>query len=342
MAQGTAQTAPDYKDQSVARSVVMAALGEPDESEVEASAAGDTDATEAAADDVDDSDESAENAEETAEEGTESDDEEPEEEVEAKSDGDEAETPFSKADKAAIAKDPTLKKAYKGLMQSYTKRMQELGETEKFQKMLQGDPQAILQRLAEANGLKVKFGGEAEAPVATSANPLQMVAAGVRAKWLPIIGEEATDQLLAGVQELVSAGSGAAVKPIIESQTKREQEQVQARFKEDFGRFEKEHPDWREHENAMLELSKQVNPQMSPYDTAKFLYTHVTRDRQIAAAKMEGVTKAATRVKRAVADAEPVPRTRIPGSKVKTAPPVYATAKDAVRAAMAEQGYVES
>ena len=340
MAQGTARTASNHDDRAAAQSVVMAALGQTDESEVDESAQGDTDATEAAADEVEDSDESAEEAEESADEGTESDDDS-EETVEAKAKDEEEDSPFTAEDKAAIAKDPTLKKAYKGLMQSYTKKMQALGEVEKFKKQLEGDPQSILQRLAEANGLKVKFGEEAKAETTTTTtDPIAAVAAAVRAKWVPIIGDEASDQLLAGVQEIVAAASGAAVRPLIESQTAREPEQATARFRDDFGRFEKEHPDWKQHETAMLELSKKVNPQMSPYETAKFLYDHVTRDRQIAKAKAEA--SGAAKVKRAVADAEPAPRTRIPGSKVKTAPPVYKTSRDAALAAMAEQGYIES
>lgn len=346
MAQGTAHKAPDYNDADAARSVVMAALGQADESEVDESATGDTDATEAAADDDENSDESAVETEESADEGTESEDDS-EEAVEAKADDKgEPDSPFSAEDKAALAKAPKeVQKLAKGLQRSYTKRMQELGETEKFRKMFEGDPQTVLQRIAEANGLKVKFGEEAKAETVTTttdASPLSAVAAGVRAKWVPIIGEEASDQLLSGVQEIIQAATGAAVKPIIESQTQREREQVQARVNEDFKRFEAEHPDWKKHEGAMLELSKKLNPQMGAYDTAKFLYSHVTRDLAVAAARTEGAAKTATKVKRAVADAEPAPHTRIPGSKVKTAPPVYKTAGDAVRAALAEQGYIES
>jgi len=341
LAQGTARTASNHDDRAAAQSVVMAALGQTDESEVDESAQGDTDATEAAADEVEDSDESAEEAEESADEGTESDDDS-EETVEAKADKDEEDSPFSAEDKAALAKAPKeVQKLAKGLQRSYTQKMQALGEVEKFKKQLEGDPQSILQRLAEANGLKVKFGEEAKAETtATTTDPIAAVAAAVRAKWVPIIGDEASDQLLAGVQEIVAAASGAAVRPLIESQTAREREQATARFKDDFGRFEKEHPDWKQHETAMLELSKKVNPQMSPYETAKFLYDHVTRDRQIAKAKAEA--SGAAKVKRAVADAEPAPRTRIPGSKVKTAPAVYKTSRDAALAAMAEQGYIES
>lgn len=342
MAQGTARTASNHDDRAAAQSVVMAALGQADESEVDESAQGDTDATEAAADEVEDSDESAEETEESADEGTESDDDS-EEAVEAKADKDEEEdSPFTAEDKAALAKAPKeVQKLAKGLQRSYTQKMQALGEVEKFKKMLDGDPQTILQRLAAANGLTVKFGDEAKAETTTTTtDPLQAVAAAVRAKWVPIIGDEASDQLLAGVQEIVAAASGAAVKPLIESQTAREREQAEARFKEDFGRFEKEHPDWKQHETAMLELQKELNPNMPPYKLAKFLYDHVTRDRQIAKAKAEGI--GAAKVKRAVADAEPPPRTRIPGSKVKTASPVYKTSRDAVMAAMAEQGYIES
>lgn len=342
MAQGTARNAADYNDRAAAQSAVMAALGQTDESEVDASAQGDTDATEAAADEVEDSDESAEEAEESADEGTESDDDSGEP-VEAKADKDEEEdSPFSAEDKAALAKAPKeVQKLAKGLQRSYTQKMQALGEVEKFKKQLEGDPQSILQRLAEANGLKVKFGEEAQAETTTQAiDPVSAVVARARERGVAIIGDEAADWLLGTIQAISSASSEARVKPLVESQATREREQATARFKDDFGRFEKEHPDWKQHETAMLELSKQVNPKMSPYDTANFLYAHVTRPQQLAKAKAEA--SGAAKVKRAVADAEPAPRTRIPGSKVKTAPPVYKTSRDAAMAAMAEQGYIES
>jgi len=319
----------------------MAALGQSEESPVEDDDAGDTNATSTAADDVEDSDESADNPEE-AEEGAESDDEEPaEEEVEAKGEDD---SPFTAADKAAIAADPKLAKLAKGLQKSYTERMQELGEVKKFREQLKGDPKSVLQRIAEANGLKVSFDGQA----ATAASPvvppqvpevLSSVAAGVRAKWVPIIGEEATDQLLSGMQEIVTAATGAAVGPLVQANSAREQAAVQAQVNADLDRFKAEHSDWAQHEQAMTELAGKIVPQgMSTYEYAKFLYSNVTRGQQIAKAKVEASAKVAAKVKRAASDAEPAPRTRVPSKGVKEAPRKY-TAEDAVRAALAEQGY---
>lgn len=342
MAQGTAASRPDHGDQDIARSVVMAALGQSEESPVEDDDAGDTNATSTAADDVEDSDESADNPEE-AEEGAESEDEEPAEEVEAKGEDD---SPFTAADKAAIAADPKLAKLAKGLQKSYTERMQELGEVKKFREQLKGDPKSVLQRIAEANGLKVSFEGQAAAaaPVIPAAPPqvpevLSTVAAGVRAKWVPIIGEEATDQLLSGMQEIVTAATGAAVGPLVQANTAREQAAVQAQVNADLERFKAEHTDWAQHEQAMTELAGKIVPQgMSTYEFAKFLYSNVTRGQQIAKAKVEASAKVAAKVKRAATDAEPAPRTRVPSKGVKEAPRKY-TAEDAVRAALAEQGY---
>lgn len=319
----------------------MAALGQSEGSPVEDDDAGDTNATSTAADDVEDSDESADNPEE-AEEGAESEDEAPAEEVETK--GIEEDSPFSAADKAAIAADPKLAKMAKGMQQSYTARMQELGEVRKFREQLKGDPKTVLQRIAEANGLKVSFDGQAAAAAPPAVPPqvpevLSTVAAGVRAKWVPIIGEEATDQLLSGMQEIVTAATGAAVGPLVQANTAREQASVQAQVNADLDRFKSEHSDWATHEAAMTELAGKIVPQgMSTYEYAKFLYSNVTRGQQIAKAKVEASAKVAAKVKRAATDAEPAPRTRVPSKGVKEAPRKY-SAEDAVRAALAEQGY---
>lgn len=319
----------------------MAALGQSEGSPVEDDDAGDTNATSTAADDVEDSDESADNPEE-AEEGAESEDEAPAEEVETK--GIEEDSPFSAADKAAIAADPKLAKMAKGMQQSYTARMQELGEVRKFREQLKGDPKTVLQRIAEANGLKVSFDGQAAAAAPQAVPPqvpevLSTVAAGVRAKWVPIIGEEATDQLLSGMQEIVTAATGAAVGPLVQANTAREQASVQAQVNADLDRFKSEHSDWATHEAAMTELAGKIVPQgMSTYEYAKFLYSNVTRGQQIAKAKVEASAKVAAKVKRAATDAEPAPRTRVPSKGVKEAPRKY-SAEDAVRAALAEQGY---
>lgn len=343
MAQGTAASALDHADMDAARSVVMAALGQSEDSAVETDDAGDTNATSTAADDVEDSDESADIPEE-AEEGAESDDAEPAEEIETK--GIEEDSPFSAADKAAIAADPKLAKLAKGLQKSYTSKMQELGEVRKFREQLKGDPQTVLQRIAEANGLKVSFGeSKAAAPTAPQAPPqvpetIAAVAAGVRAKWVPIIGEEATDQLLSGMQEIVTAATGAAVGPILKANGDREQATLVAQTQAEFDRFATEHPDWKNHEAAMQALGARIAPQnMSAYEYTKFLYDNVTRGQQIVKAKVEAAAKVAAKVKRAATDAEPAPRTRIPGKGVKDTPKTYATPEDAVRASLAELGF---
>ena len=90
----------------------------------------------------------------------------------------------------------------------------------------------------------------------------------------------------------------------------------------------------------MMKLMPKVNPALSTYEKASLLYGLATQGKQVAAAEAKG--KLAAKVKKSAADAEPPPHTRIPGSKVKTAPPVFKSTRDAVMAAMAEQGYVEA
>jgi hypothetical protein len=319
----------------------MAALGQPEDSTVEDEAGGDTDATETAADDVEDSDESAESTEESTEEGTESGDEEPEQ-VEAKGEED---SPFTAEDKAAIKADPKLAKMAKGLLKSYTQKMQELGETAKFQKMIQGDPKTVLARIAEANGLKVNFDGEKPATPATPAselsNSVQAVIDAQRAEWLPILGEGATNAMVAGMQRIAEAVAGSKVEPIVKGNTAREQAEMQAKVQDDFSRFEKEHPDWKSHEATMLALVPKINPALSTYEKTTLLYELATKDKQITKAKTDAEVKHAAKVKKSAADAEPAPHTRIPGGKVKSAPATYKTTEDAVRASLAEMGYTE-
>lgn len=328
----------------------MAALGQSDESEVDADATSDTSATATASDDADDSGQSEDESEETTEEGTESADEETEdtETVEAK--GAETEdTPFTAADKAAIEKNPTLKKAYKGLMQSYTKKMQELGEVAKFRSTLQGDPRSVLAQLAQQHGLKAEFMDPntqvavAASAAAVASDPVQSAIDEVRATFAPLVGDETANQLVAGFNKIVSAATQTAVAPIMKANTAREQAQIMEQAKSDFNRFAQEHPDWKAHESAMTALADNLQPRnMGAYELSKFLYESVTRGKQIAKATTEAVAKVSAKQKRAVSDAEPRPRTSVPGKSVKEAPRAYKSSEDAVRASLAEMGYTDA
>lgn len=328
----------------------MAALGQADESEVETEETSDTSATASTASDEEgDSGQSEEASEETTEEGAESEEEtEDTETVETKAEETTEDSPFTAADKAAIEKDPTLKKAYKGLMQSYTKKMQELGETAKFQKLLQGDPRTVLARVAEAHGLKAQFQdpnaqvAAAASSAAVASDPVQAAIEEVRASFAPLVGDETASQLVAGFNKIVSAATQTAVSPILQAQSAREQAQVIEQAKAEFSRFEKEHPDWKAHEAAMTELASRIQPKnMGAYEMSKFLYENVTRGQQIAKATTAAVAKVSAKVKKSVADSEPRPHTRVPGKSVKEAPRKYATPEDAVLASLAEMGYTE-
>lgn len=338
MPQGTAGTPTVNSDHDAAHSVVMAALGQADgDSDVDEDASSDTDATETAADDVEDSDESADDAEESTEESTELASDDAEEDAEAK--GEDEEDLFTAADKAALAKAPKeIQRLAKSLRRSYSEKTTAIAQ---FQKSIQGNPQEVLQRLAEANGLKVSFGDKVAALAAPAdAKTTDAVAAAIEAQrqeWLPILGEGATNAMLKGIQRVAEAITGSKVEPIVQGQTARERAAAQEKVNSDFDRFTKEHPDWKAHESKMLAQLPNINPDLDTYTKTKLAYDLATRDKQVAKAKSDG--KLETKIKKAAADAEPAPRTRVPGSKVKAPPPVYKSSRDAIIAAMAEQGH---
>jgi len=322
----------------------MAAMGM--DSAVSDEADSDTNATVNADDDVEDSDESSEDAEEPTNEDTESEDEEEAEEVEAKG-NEEEDSPFTAEDRKALKTAPKeVQKLAKSLQKDYTRKTQELAETRKFQQMLQGDPRTVLQRVAEANGLKVtiddgKTAPAAKAPESLSTDAVESVIAEEVARLAPIIGEEAAKTLLRSHDRVAQARANAAVAPIVAGNTAREQAALQERVNAEFNRFASEHPDWKAHEVTMLEKMKALNPNLSTYEMSKLAYELATAGTKVVKAATEAEAKLAAKKKRAMADAEPAPRTRVPGTKVKEAPKRYAKTEDAVKAALAEMGYTE-
>lgn len=318
-------------------------MGMPD-SAVSDEADSDTDATVNADDNVEDSDESSEDAEEPTKEDTESDDE-GDEEVEAKG-SEEEDSPFTAEDRKALkTAPPEVKKLAKSLQKDYTRKTQELAETRKFQQMLQGDPRTVLQRVAEANGLKVTIDDGKAAPAAAPAStPTDTVEAVIQeeiARLAPIIGEEAARTLLTSQGRVAQARADAALAPIVAGNTAREQAALKERVDADFNRFAAEHPDWKAHEATMLEKMKSLNPNLPVYEMSKLAYELATAGTKVVKAATDAEAKLAAKKKRAMADAEPPPRTRVPGTKVKEAPKHYSKAEDAVKAALAEMGYTE-
>lgn len=319
----------------------MAAMGM--DSAVSDEADSDTDATVNADDDVEDSDESSEDAEEPTKEDTESDDE-GDEEVEAR--GEEEDSPFTAEDRKALKTAPKeVQKLAKSLQKDYTRKTQELAETRKFQQMLQGDPKTVLQRIAEANGLKVSIddgkAAPAAAPASAAPDSVESVIQEEIARLAPIIGEEAAKTLLTSQGRVAQARADAALAPIVAGNTAREQAALKERVDADFNRFAAEHPDWKTHEATMLEKMKSLNPNLPVYEMSKLAYELATAGTKVVKAATDAEAKLAAKKKRAMADAEPPPRTRVPGTKVKEAPKHYSKTEDAVKAALAEMGYTE-
>lgn len=329
MPKPTAGRAEDYDDRGAAQSALAAVQGAPSDSAVTDDESRDT-IDEETTDDITDSDESPESPEAT-DEDTDS------EEVETPPQPEDT-LPFTAADMAAIAADPKLARMAKGMQAAYTKRMQQLGEVERFSKALQGNPAEVIARLAKQYGVEIAA-PKAEKPAeADPADPVESVVRNVHAKWTPIIGEAASQQILAGIREVVQAATGAAVQPVVSTLEQRDQAALQQKYQEEFATFEKEHPDWKQHEAKMAELLPNINPNLSPYKAAKLLYQMVTADAQASRAKNEGAQAMAAKVAKAKAAAEPVPRTRIPGAKVKAPAPKFASDRDAILAALEEQG----
>lgn len=346
MAQATAPAKGNYGDSDAARSVVMAALGTPEDSVEPEGDESDTNAeTDEAASEDDDSGQDADESEDSnADEGIQSDDESEEDsEVEEEETAAEDLTAkFSKADRAAIEKSPELKRLAKGLNQSFTKSKQEFGEARRFLEALKANPKDVISRLAEANGIKLADAAPAKPAAApeTNSDAVQATVAAEEARWAAVVGPSHAKELMESVRRIAAAASGAAIAPVIQSSEQQRIQEAHNRAAADFKKFVDETPDWQKHEQAMQALAQKLGlaPGMDAYEYSKLLYDTVTRGTQVAKAKVEGAKKIVEKAKKAAAVAEPKPKP-LASRTVKVAPKKGMTDDEAVRASLAEMGF---
>lgn len=96
--------------------------------------------------------------------------------------------------------------------------------------------------------------------------------------------------------------------------------------------FEKAHPDWKDHEPAMLKLGLMPGAHMSAGDYLEACYKLVTFDSQVDKAKADAVTK----LSKAAEAAEKETQT-VPGKQVQLTAPKGATMRDAFAAAKRDE-----
>lgn len=99
--------------------------------------------------------------------------------------------------------------------------------------------------------------------------------------------------------------------------------------------FEKAHPDWKQHEPAMLKLGLQPGQGMSAMDYLEACYKLVTYDSQIDKAKAAAVTKLSEAAEKADKDTQTVP-----GKQVTLTAPKKASMRDAFAAAKRGETWV--
>lgn len=246
------------------------------------------------------------------------------------------------------AKDPVaLVKALEG---AFTKKTQTLAAERKSVERLQqyeplldayeSDPMAVLKLLAEENGVELvtKGGAPAAATTETTAAVDTMLddfreALGPELEYL-------ADGLAPAITKLVEKLSAktveAATKPLEEQQKSLLRKAANDQTDSVMTTFGTAHPDWKDHEPAMMALAAKIEPKgMTEVEFLEHLYSVATRDAweknkdtQIA----EATKKAVDKINKGAASTE-THQAATPPSQVKKAPPENPTFSEAYEAA---------
>jgi hypothetical protein len=244
------------------------------------------------------------------------------------------------------ANDPI--KLRKELNKAFTQKTQRLAEQakrferfEQFEDVLtefEADPARTITKLATQYGLKLADTATPETAAATTA--------------AAETAQPAIDALVAGFKEklgpefeYLADSLAPAVMHLVESLTKQTVEQTVAPLKADHDArvaqqateqttsimksFETKHPDWKQHEPAMLKLAEKIQPNgMDEIEYLELLHSTVTRDRVIADATKAAIAKMKEEAAKAEPSIEPTA-----GSRVKKGRPQGASFSDAYAAA---------
>jgi len=111
---------------------------------------------------------------------------------------------------AELKKDPRLKAIYKGLMSSYTPRMQQLSEAEKMYQALTNDStrRQAVEALARATGIELKPTDEPQRQQAAE------VADSISEDWSKVVGPEAAAMLRPLIEKTALAAVNGTLQPL--------------------------------------------------------------------------------------------------------------------------------
>lgn len=223
---------------------------------------------------------------------------------------------------AKFPNDPV--KQRKEMNRRFTQTMQELAPFRDLVRAFSKDAKAAIRNLAPQYGLSVSEPSPQEA----TAHVSESITADALAQIRKDLGPD-FDMLAEPIARALYGAITRTVTPLREAQEQTQQQQrareiaeVERESVAMFQAFEAKHPDWKQHENAMIAFMERLpntGGKMPFGDYVEMVYGHVTRDQQIHKSVTDGVKAALEKMTKAAQTAES-PTPAVPASRVEAAP----------------------
>lgn len=215
----------------------------------------------------------------------------------------------------ALKDDPV--KLRQELVSAYTKKTQKVAGLMRFAEAFERDPQGAVRRLAAGVGVAIPDGAGSRTPTEQAAD-----AKTFRDEIAAVMGEEVADKLTPIFQRMAQA----ATEPYARRQETLESQAALTQAEAVLDTFTAKYPDWKKHEKAMVELSKQIQPTRGtdPVKWMEMLHTLVTNG----AGAADRAQSIIDRIQTSVRGSESR-RTGTQGSRVAQTPPSLPTFEQA-------------
>lgn len=202
---------------------------------------------------------------------------------------------LSEAEQDAINAIEDPKKREKAFNRAWTQKTQRLANERKalaplraFQEALSTDGPGAVRRLAEQFGLEIRDPKAASADSAAGVDLTTKITDLVKGSLGPEY-EDLADRLAPAILEAAKAVVSETTQPLRAHQEELVRESALRESTAILDAFGKSHPDWKQHEARMFELSKQLQPgvddtgkpAMSESQYLDLLYTLATKDRAV-------------------------------------------------------------
>lgn len=230
-----------------------------------------------------------------------------------------------KSNPVALAKE--LNRAATKKFQTLARQREELEPYSDFIRALDEDPRSAIEAVARQLGMEI--GGSKQEVRQQVADLNTVIQHQVRQALGPDY-EDLADRLAPAMRQVAEMVAAETAKPLMAEQTRLIQETAVKESAASLESFSQKHPDWKEHEEDMVALSKKMNPGegMSQSEYLENLYYLVTRQ----SSEGERLKKVVQRInKSAPAGSE---STRVPASRVATRPAGNPTFAEAAAAAL--------